>query len=224
MNSRWLRADAWILPETLLFNEAVMRRVLLQVEKLEAEALNGQIERPGVMAEWREDTPKSTIDRSCRISAQNSPLYCCGATTLTKSFLRTRVPRAAKPNPVQECQMSRITVWSEKLNLRPFEITPSLCCLEPDEAVSIKLTATYPVTSELLGWRSYLRRERRDAAMSAKLRFTAAARTIKHTATAKDPPYTVVLLISNPGRENAHVLIEVTREDVAVGNAAHGRP
>jgi hypothetical protein len=97
MNARWLRADAWILPEPRLFNEVVAKRVFLQVENGEIAVRSDQPERPRVLA-GRGCTFQSAIENSCRISAQNRPRYRCGATTLTKSLLRTRVPRTAKSN------------------------------------------------------------------------------------------------------------------------------
>ncbi len=108
--------------------------------------------------------------------------------------------------------MSRIEVWIEKLSLRPFEITPSVCCLEPNEAISITLTATNPIGAEVLDWRSYRRWERGGP---PKSRFRV-ARTFKRTASAHDPPYIVVLLISNPGAEGADVFVEIASELNAV--------
>jgi hypothetical protein len=115
--------------------------------------------------------------------------------------------------------MSRIALWSEKLSLEPFEITPSTCCLEPKEAISITLTATSPIGVELLDWRSYRRWERCKRVMPEKFRFRT-ARELKQRASAENPPYIVVLLISNPRRENADVVVEITSEaDVTNGTA-----
>jgi hypothetical protein len=111
--------------------------------------------------------------------------------------------------------MSRIEVWSEKLSLRPFEITPAVCCLEPNEPVSISLRATKPVRAELLDWPTY-RRWEREKPLKSGFRLV---RRLKQTASAEDPPYAVVLLISNPGATGADVFVEITSELDAV-NAA----
>jgi hypothetical protein len=115
--------------------------------------------------------------------------------------------------------MSRIAVWSEKLSLEPFEITPSTCCLEPTEAISITLTATSPIGVELLDWGSYLRWERCKRVIPGKFRFRT-VRVFKERASAENPPYIVVILISNPGRENADVVVEITSEADATNRAA----
>jgi hypothetical protein len=111
--------------------------------------------------------------------------------------------------------MSRIEAWSEKLSLRPFEITPSVCCLEPNEAISITLTATNPISAEVLDWRSY-RRWERGKPLKSGVRLV---RRFKQTASAEDPPYTVVLLITNPGTEGADVFVEIASELDAVNGA-----
>jgi hypothetical protein len=114
--------------------------------------------------------------------------------------------------------MSRIALWSEKLSLEPFEITPSTCCLEPREAISIILTATSPIGVELLDWGSYLQWTRCKRVIPGKFRFST-ARELKLRASAEDPPYVVVLLLSNPGREYTDVVVEIT-SDADVTNGA----
>ena len=114
----------------------------------------------------------------------------------------------SKSEALPECQMSRIEVWTEKLRLRPFEITPSVWCLEPNEAISITLTATKPIRAEVLDWRSYRRWERGNPLKSP----FSVTRTFKQTTSAEHPPYTVVLLISNPGAEGADVVVEIASE------------
>ena len=101
--------------------------------------------------------------------------------------------------------MSRIEVWPEKLSLQPFETTPSAYCLEPGEAISVTLKATNPISAQVLDWRSYCRWQQ-GKVMKSHFRV---ARTFKQTASVEDPPYIVVLLISNPGPESAHVVVKI---------------
>jgi hypothetical protein len=100
MNACWLQADAWILPEPRLFNEVVARRVFLQVENRETEVLNDRDERPRVLAQGRGYTFQSTIENSCRISAQNRPSILLRSNYAHKTALAHEGTTNRKTEPV----------------------------------------------------------------------------------------------------------------------------